>query len=324
VRKRRLVVCLLAAGALAGCIDEPRPFRPAEKPLPAALVAAEETRPVITVETVAGIDAPLGRVLADAMASALARRSLPASHRDAPPAAAKRTPAWRSPAVSHGKTSPDRVLYRVSAHFERLAPDATAIAWEVRDGKGVPLARYLQRLPLGASIRTQSVRNALLAGVAGEPAEMMVKGIAGDAALPPGTAAAGATPSSANVAHGRGLALGAIKGAPAKDGDVALRQTIAYALKTAGVRVVVPRTAESLLLDGTVATSAVTQGTEHVKVTWSVRRPDGTLVGEVSQENNVPTRLLERVWGEIASAVAESAAPGIAELVAEADHAEGK
>ena len=120
------------------------------------------------------------------------------------------------------------------------------------------------------------------------------------------------------------LRSSSIKGSPASDGDTALRQTIEYALKVAGVEVVQQKARDSLLLDGMVAVSRVNEGTQHVKVTWSVKRPDGTVVGEVSQENNVPTRLLERVWGEIASSVSQNAAQGIAALVEEAERTKAK
>jgi hypothetical protein len=70
-----------------------------------------------------------------------------------------------------------------------------------------------------------------------------------------------------------------------------------------------------------VKVEEVPGGIQHIKVTWSVLKPDGKELGQVSQENNVPSRILERVWGEITAAVAQNAAGGIAAIVGEADQA---
>ena len=303
-----ILLALFAATALGGCIDEPRPFRPAAKPLPSELAAPERERFVIVVTPVAGVAAPLGRELADAMATALEKRSLP---------------------VAVGEKGQDRVLYTVSARLEAPSPASAAkgpaaVRWEVRDEGGELLSRYAQLLPLGADLTSPAAKAKLMANVAREPADMMVKGIEGDAPLPLDLPAASAAERAQKSASGRGLAVESITGSPASDGDTALRQTIEYALKVAGVEVVQQKARDSLLLDGTVAISRVNEGTQHVKVTWSVKRPDGTVVGEVSQENNVPTRLLERVWGEIASSVSQNAAQGIAALVDEAERTKAK
>ena len=102
-----ILVSLFAATALGGCIDEPRPFRPAAKPLPSELAAPERERFVIVVTPVAGVAAPLGRELADAMAKALEKRSLP---------------------VAIGEKGPARVLYTVSARLETPSPASAARA----------------------------------------------------------------------------------------------------------------------------------------------------------------------------------------------------
>ncbi|MGO8868249.1 MAG: hypothetical protein ACLQME_17290 [Alphaproteobacteria bacterium] len=303
-----ILLALFAATALGGCIDEPRPFRPAAKPLPSELAASERERFVIVVTPVAGVAAPLDRELADAMMTALEKRSLP---------------------VAVGGKGPARVLYTVSARLEAPAPASAAkgpatVRWEVRDESGELLSRYTQLLPPGADLTSAATKAELIADIAREPADMMVKGIEGDAPLPLDRPAASAAERARKPAPGHGLAVDSITGSPATDGDTALRQTIEYALKVAGVEVVQQKARDSLLLDGTVAISRVNEGTQHVKVTWSVKRPDGTVVGEVSQENNVPTRLLERVWGEIASSVSQNAAQGIAALVDEAERTKAK
>ena len=299
-RKWLLVLASLAASALAGCIDEPRPFRPALKPLPAELATPDPERSIIVVTVVEGVAAPLDRELSDAMVKALEARSLP---------------------VMTDRMAGGHVIYHVGARFAPASSDGhgphpAAVIWEVWDESGELVSRHAQELALGANLAAAATKAKLIADVAREPADMVVKGIEGDAPLPVDVPAAPAA-AVAKAGSGRSLAVDSITGSPAEDGDAALRQTIAYALKTAGVRVVERKAADSLLLEGAVLTSRLDEALQHVKVTWRVKLPDGTLIGEVSQENNVPTRLLTRVWGEIASTVAQNAAPGIAALVDE-------
>jgi hypothetical protein len=298
---------VLAASALAGCIDEPRPFRPALKPLPAELATPEPERSIIVVTVVEGVTAPLDRELSDAMVKALEARSLPVM----------------TDAMAGG-----HVIYHVGAHFAPASSDGhgphpAAVIWEVWDESGELVSRHAQPLPLGASLASAGTKAKLIADIAREPADMVVKGIEGDAPLPVEPSAASAA-GAAKPGSTHSLAVDSIKGSPAEDGDAALRQTIEYALKTAGVRVVESKAADSLLLDGAVMTSRLDEAFQHVKVTWSVKRADGTLIGEVSQENNVPTRLLTRVWGEIASTVAQNAAQGIAALIEEAERSKAQ
>ena len=296
-----LLLSLLAAGSLAGCIDEPRPFRPALKPLPAQLAGVERDHPIIVVTPVEGLAPPLDRELSDAMYQALAKRSLP---------------------VATDAKSGGDVVYMVGAHFTPASAAGAlrrpaALVWEVRDANGELVSRYAQKLALEANPASSETRAALVAAIAREPADMVVKGIEGDAPLP-GEEAAASGSAAASAGAGRSLVVDDIKGAPAQNGDTALRQTIVYALKAAGIKVLERKAADSLVLSGAVETARLDNAFEHVKVTWSLRRADGGLVGEVSQENNVPTRLLTEVWGEIASAVAQNAAGGIAALIDQA------
>lgn len=302
-RARLFASLFLAGGALAGCVDAVHPFQPEMKPLPPEFAEARAAPSVIVVTPVKGLPDPLSHELAKAMAEALEKRSLP---------------------VDVGEDTESRALYSVSGRFEaqKLGNGANGpgvIAWEVRDERGQLVGRHPQLVPPGGDPASPVMRTKLVAETAGEPAAMMAKGIEGDLPVPLEPAAGAAARTAAPSARSHSLVVASIEGAPANGGATTLRQAIEYALKVAKVKVVERETADSLLLDGTVATSDVKGGTKHVKVTWSIMRQDGTVLGEVSQENNVPTHLLERVWGEIASAVAQNAAGGIAALVDEAD-----
>ena len=70
------------------------------------------------------------------------------------------------------------------------------------------------------------------------------------------------------------------------------------------------------MLDATVAIAQPKAGKQNVKIVWHVRRKDGTEIGTVGQENDVPTGLLDGAWGDVAYMVAVSAQDGIMQLVA--------
>jgi len=54
---------------------------------------------------------------------------------------------------------------------------------------------------------------------------------------------------------------------------------------------------------------------QNVDVRWTVLRADKSEVGEVRQTNDVPVAMLDSSWPDIAMAVADAAADGIADLV---------
>lgn len=297
-RERAIAAPALAAVMLlAGCVDAPRPFQPEVKPLPSQFASEREWRTVIPVTPVAGLPAPLDRELAEAMAAALQQKSLPA------------TTAARDQ---------DYAIYSVGGRVV-AEPAGRAIVWEVRDSHGELVGRQSQPLPPG-DLAFDVARLRLLAGLEGKPAATMVAGIEGDAPIPRDGPPRGAIAlaSASPAPAGRSLVVSKIEGAPGARGDLALRQAIEYALRTAKVAVASERKPDSLLLLGNVENTPLASGSRHVKVTWTLERPNGQTIGQVSQENDVAPHLLEIAWGEIASAVARNAAGGIAELVAQA------
>jgi hypothetical protein len=297
-----LAALLAAAFGLAGCIDAPHPFQPEAKPLPPEVAQYRSDPDLIVVTPVAGLDAPVANALAQAMATALAKRDVPISVEPKPD---------------------DRALYTISGRYLATSSGADhgpAIQWELRDAQGEAVARYDQAIAAGTDPAAPESRARLLADARDYAAREMVKGIEGDAVLPPDAAGATGAPSSRAPA-GRSLVVTTIEGAPANAGDVALRRAIEAALKGVQVNVVRDRAADTLLLAAKVEVTSPDAATRHVKVTWRLAKPDGTVLGEVSQENDVPGRLLDQIWSEISAAVAENAAGSIAALVVQADAA---
>ncbi|HEY6336270.1 MAG TPA: hypothetical protein VI113_10335 [Alphaproteobacteria bacterium] len=297
----------LASLTLAGCDDTVHVFQPEQKPLPQVIAEHRADPGVITVSPIRGLPDPLSRQLADAMAEALGKDSLP---------------------VVVGGGNGARVLYSVSGSFERQAPAGAGganpgagypptLTWEVRDEEGRLVGRHSQILARESDPFEPDARAKLLADVEGAPARMMAKGIEGDAPIPKNDPAAPVVPDPGS----RSLVITRIQGSPGRSGDAQLRQAIEYALKVANVHLAPERSPGSLALTCVVKVEEVPGGIQHIKVTWSVLKPDGKELGQVSQENNVPSRILERVWGEITAAVAQNAAGGIAAIVGEADQA---
>jgi hypothetical protein len=107
-----------------------------------------------------------------------------------------------------------------------------------------------------------------------------------------------------------------VAGAPG-DGGTSLARAIGVALGRAGVAV---GGDARFALSCQVAVAPAKGGQQLVTVHWVLARPEGGQVGEVSQQNAVPAGSLDGAWGDIAYAVAGAAAPGIAQLVARAEH----
>jgi len=74
----------------------------------------------------------------------------------------------------------------------------------------------------------------------------------------------------------------------------------------------------AFVLKGRVEMSPPREGKQQVKVRWILAGADGRELGQVSQENAVPAGSLDGSWGDVAYAVATAAAPGIADLLAQA------
>jgi hypothetical protein len=110
-----------------------------------------------------------------------------------------------------------------------------------------------------------------------------------------------------------------IAGAPG-DGRRTLQRSMAYVLDQRGLKVAEresPDATPTFVLKGTM-TVKTQAATAQVAIAWTLTRPDGTVVGTVNQANEVPAGLLDGPWGDIAFAIADAAADGIAELVAKA------
>jgi len=72
---------------------------------------------------------------------------------------------------------------------------------------------------------------------------------------------------------------------------------------------------DALTVEGRVKLAKKDAETQTVTIRWLVKTPDGKLLGDVKQSNDVPVGALDGGWGPAARAVAEAAATGIFDVV---------
>jgi hypothetical protein len=105
-----------------------------------------------------------------------------------------------------------------------------------------------------------------------------------------------------------------VDGAPG-DGTRSLPRALRAILVQQKIAVVDKADGDTVLVRGAVQLEE--RGAEQlVEIKWSVARPDGKRLGQVSQSNLLPKGLLDRAWGDIAYAAAEGGAAGILEVLA--------
>lgn len=174
---------------------------------------------------------------------------------------------------------------------------------------GVPIAQFDLRDARGVLVTTHKV--ALDRGIQGASG-IDFAAVARNAAAP---LAAALQPDAVNPPPSRpALRIGQVSGAPS-DGDKALARALGYALRRTGVKLAQSGDKDSLEVRGAVTIAPRGPKLHNVAVVWTVYAPDGAEVGQVRQENDVTPEFIQRAWPEMASAVADGAAEGLADLV---------
>jgi hypothetical protein len=112
----------------------------------------------------------------------------------------------------------------------------------------------------------------------------------------------------------RAVAVVPVKGSPG-GGDAELTSVVRKVLSEAGWPVVSKPQRDALTVEGRIKLAKKDAETETVSIRWLVKTPDGKLLGDVKQSNDVPKGALDGGWGPAARAVAEAAATGIFDLV---------
>ena len=112
----------------------------------------------------------------------------------------------------------------------------------------------------------------------------------------------------------KAVAVIPVKGAPGPGNDEltrAMRRTLA----AAGWPVVSTPRPDALTIAGVVEMSKPAGPTQTVKLSWVIRHPSGSTLGDVKQSNDVAVGALDQGFGEAAVGVTEAAATGIFDLI---------
>jgi hypothetical protein len=257
----------LASLLLAGCQPLPHPFADQQLPPDAPILQVADTVGILVAPVA---HAPADAALAQAMATALQDRDIPADTRAA-----------------------NRQSYRLAGDAAATRTSAGAamveIQWTLANAKGETVGSDVQRTTIAAADWTGGTPEILAPlGKAEAPriAAMIQE----------------APPVERNP--GRQVYIRPTEGAPG-DGRTALPRSLGFLLGRAGVKVTPDsQTVDAVIIGPTVDLSSSGSGKQHVRVVWHIYRADGTEAGQVSQENDVPIGSLDGSWGDIGMAVA--------------------
>lgn len=110
------------------------------------------------------------------------------------------------------------------------------------------------------------------------------------------------------------VAMTAVTGSPGR-GNAELLMAMRKVMKKAGWPVLTRPARNALTVTGKVKLSRPNGSQQKVALAWTVRTPDGKVLGTVRQANNVPAGSLNQGWGKNATYVSQAAAQGIFKLV---------
>ena len=268
---------LALAVALAGCQPLPQPFAD-DAPAPDAPIMTLKDSAGIVVQPVAGGPAPL----AEAMADALRNADVPASTQNS-----NRGSYVLTGSAEERPLSGDRA--RITLHWQLRGPDgseagiydqvteSSAARWRGGD------ATLLKELVAAAAPAIAEMLQE--EGAVGVDAEQRV-------AVPPVTGAPG-------------------------DGSRSLARAMELALRQASISVIegAAPAGRHFSVTGRVTMAPAAEGKQKVTVSWTLLGPDGSQIGQVNQENAIAAGSLDGRWGDVAYAVAKSAAGGIVALL---------
>jgi hypothetical protein len=112
----------------------------------------------------------------------------------------------------------------------------------------------------------------------------------------------------------RAVAVLPVTGAKGK-GNAELTAAMRKVLKEAGWPVLSAPRADALSIQGKVVMDAPAGDQQPVHLSWAVSTPKGKNLGDIKQNNAVPTGSLDQGWGENAGFATQAAAEGIFKLI---------
>jgi hypothetical protein len=268
---------------LAACQPLPHPFAN-DVPKPGSPMLSLRDTATVAIAPLKGGPRATAEKLAPAMAEALQKRDIAASDRTMSVAS-----------------------YQLDGRVQAMPPSgdkaAIVVLWELHDPSGKSLGERAERIEAAAD-DWQRGKGDAVARLADASADQIAAMLQDKA------------PVEAAMQGETRLSIGGVKGAPG-DGGTALASAVTTLLKKQDLAIVSdPHGNADLLLDAAVTVDKPVAGKQHVKIVWRVRREDGSEIGTVGQENDVPAGLLDGAWGDVAYTVAVAAQEGILQLIA--------
>ncbi len=268
---------------LAACQPLPHPFAN-DVPKPGSPMLALRDTATVAIAPLAGGPRATAEKLGPAMAEALQKRDIAASDR----------------AMGIASYQLDGRLQAMPRFGDKAA---IVVLWDLRDPSGKSLGARAERIEAAADDWQQGKDDAVarLAAVSADQIAAMLQDKA---------------PVEAAEQGKLRLSIRHAEGAPG-DGGTALASAITTLLKRQDLAIVSDSQDKTdLVLDATVTVDKPIAGKQHVKIVWHVRHGDGSEIGTVAQENDVPEGLLDGPWGDVAFTIAVAAQDGIMQLIA--------
>ncbi|MFM2150339.1 MAG: hypothetical protein RLZZ187_2645 [Pseudomonadota bacterium] len=120
----------------------------------------------------------------------------------------------------------------------------------------------------------------------------------------------------------RVVLLRQVRGAPG-DGNRSLTARMAERLAGLGYQVQDQAEGAGYAVEGVVEMAPSGRGMQRIEIVWTISRRDGHDLGRVLQLNEVPAGSLNGLWGDVAFVVAQEAAAGVRDVIANAEATPG-
>lgn len=278
-----LFVLLILAIGLAACDSGIDPVF-SRQAVPQGIALLPPDRFGIVVQPVAGVSEPFATEMATAIATALQDLNVPASLRGGAASS-----YFLTGDTAMTRNDDGSITLRLT--WDLTGPDGTLIGTE----------ELRERMP-APNEQTGPLLQQIAVRAAPQVAAMIQ---------------VGTPPAPIDVAApSRTVSLGAISGAPGL-GARDLAAALTGSLPLYGVALAEDGdTMYRLVCD--VALTQVSPATQRIRLNWRVLDDNGTELGQLGQENDIPSGSLDGAWGEIAYLIADGVASGVAQILSRA------
>ncbi|MFC0409558.1 hypothetical protein [Roseomonas elaeocarpi] len=271
---------------LAGCGDFPQPYRGQPGGLAAQLTQPPAYRIAVPPPGAALLTDRASRLFADDLAEALVAAEIPAV------SGAPLPLDWRL--VVRAEPEGRNVVPRYALQNADGKTEAEA------RGKPVPIEAWSNESP--ATLRRSAQADA-------ETVATLLRRVdAARRAADPATLVASGPPP---------LRFIPVTGAPG-DGNRALTDRMTDFLGNKGFVIQDRSEGAVFSLQGEVTVAPGANGTQRIEIQWIVKRKDGQELGRAVQINEIAPHSLDRQWGDVAYVVAQEAAQGVRDIIANA------